>query len=596
MAMAMSVSAVGVVPAIASEGASGTFSGTAEGFHGEVKVTLTLENGEITDCVIEGEGETPNIGGAAMEKMQAEIIENKTVLVDSVSGASYTSSGVLAAIEAAVAEAGMAMTDFAEIEQAEAQTIEKETTLCILGAGGAGLTCAASALDNGLTDIIVLEKMSFAGGATSNAGGIDAGMSKLQAELEMEGDSVELIHDDIMRSGTDHDEELVWIMANEQGATLDWLKETHEIPFNDRYGSDFPEHTVQRFFVCDGGMSNAMSMLAQQIADNGADVMYETRAEEFIMDGDKVVGVKATDSKGNTVIVKADAVVVATGGYGSNQELISKNPGHLQYAVFYGVHSSEGDGQLMGEAIGAKMLNMGYAKMYPNGISQPGTNDGKATPMPSLTTTSNTGSFFVNKEGKRFVNENLPFADIKEATCLQPDEIMYLVMDQDGWDTWSGMVSTNSSAAGNISLETMEEYFESDDTQPTFTRGTLAEAAEKAGIDAEGLAATLAEWNATVEAGEDTAFGRTALIPFNEETTVYIVEQRLRFATTLGGFDITSNFECQKEDGTIIEGLYAVGECVGGPNGTEAIPGSMAAWAVTSGRVCGEYLSTILGK
>ncbi|ETP73891.1 succinate dehydrogenase/fumarate reductase flavoprotein subunit [Lachnospiraceae bacterium JC7] len=579
-------------------GITGEFSGTGKGFEGDVTVTLNLKDSVLESAEIVGDKETPNVGGKAIEKIMAEMNEHHTVNVDSVSGATYTSKGIEEALAAALAAAGMSKSDFPEIEKAEAKTIEKETDLLIIGGGGAGLTCGNAALNSGLKNVTILEKMSYTGGATSNAGGIDAGLSKLQEEVGLTGDSVQLIHDDIMASGEGHNEDLVWIMAENQGKTLDWLRDTEKVPFNDRYGSDFPEHTVQRFFVCDGGMSNAMEILTDNFTKKGGDLELETKAEELITDDEgKVIGVVATDADGNTINWKADAVVIATGGYGANAEMISEKKGDLQYAVFYGVKSSMGDGQKMGEKVGAKMLNMGYAKMYPNGISKgEDTIDGYATPMPTLTTVNTTGAFFVNKDSKRFVDETLAFADIKNATTKQPDEIMYIVMDQTGYDTWSEMVSTNTSAVGNISMEQQEEFFNSDSDHPTFARGTLKEAAEKAGLDPEALEAELKKWNETVESGKDAEFGRKALTKFDENSTVYIIEQRLRFATTLGGFDITKNFEAQKEDGTVIPGLYAIGEVTAGCNGTEAIPGSMAAWAVTSGYTCGQYLGEMLGK
>ena len=593
---ALTATAILGVSSMAGE-VNGSYTGTAKGFGGEVSVTITLEDGTLTDASILGEMETPNVGGEAMKIMQESMIGNQTVNVDAVAGATFTSTAVVEAVQAAVEAAGLSMEDFPVIEKAEATTIEKETGLLIIGGGGSGLTAGNSALEAGLTDVTILEKMAYTGGATSNAGGVDGGMSKLQEELGMTGDSYDQIFEDIMASGESHDEELVRIFADNMGATLDWMIETEGLPFTDRYASDFPEHTVQRFFVCEGGMSNAMSLLTQRFVEHGGNLEYNTRATELIQDENgAVVGAIAEDIDGNTIIYHAKAVVIATGGYGANQEMISSNPGDLAYAVFYGVQSSMGDGQKMGEALGTKMLNMGYAKMYPNGISLPGTNNGKATPMPTLTTVNTTGAIFVNKEGQRFINETVAFADIKDATTQQTDKIMYILMDQAGFDTWSGMVTTNTSVVGNISAEDMETYFDEDSDQPMFSRGTLEEVAADAGIDLAGLQETVEAWNATVESGEDTAFGRTALFPLDTEGTLYLIEQKLRFATTLGGFDVTANFECQLEDGTVIPGLYAVGECVGGPNGTEAIPGSMAAWAVTSGHLCGQYLGGLLAE
>ena len=580
---------------LAAEGE--TFTGTAKGFGGDVSVSITLADGTLTGAEITGEQETPNVGGEAMKVMQESMVSNQTVNVDAVSGATFTSNAVLEAVGAAVAEAGLTMEDFPVIEKAEGQELEKETDLLILGGGGSGLTAGNSALEAGVANVTILEKMAYTGGATSNAGGVDGGMSKLQEELGLTGDSYDQIYEDIMASGESHDEEIVRIFADNMGSTLDWMIETEGLPFNDRYGSDFPEHTVQRFFVCEGGMSNAMSLLTQRFIDLGGNLEYNTRATELVQDeSGAVVGVIAEDNDGNTIHYNAKAVIIATGGYGANQEMISSNPGDLAYAVFYGVQSSMGDGQMMGEAIGTKMLNMGYAKMYPNGISLPGTNNGKATPMPTLTTVNTTGAIFVNKEGQRFINETVAFADIKDATTQQTDKIMYLLMDQAGYDTWSEMVSTNTSAVGNITMEDQETYFDEDSDQPMFSRGTLEEVAADAGIDAEGLKATVDAWNEMVAAGEDSEYSRTALFPLDTEGTLYLVEQKLRFATTLGGFDVTANFECQLEDGTVIPGLYAVGECVGGPNGTEAIPGSMAAWAVTSGHLCGLQMGELLAE
>ncbi len=581
-------------PASAS-GVSGEFSGTAKGFGGDVTVTLTLENSELVNVVITGEKETPNVGGAAMADIAEKMIANKTVKIDGMTGATFTSDAIAAAVDAALAEAGLTRDAFAEVAKGEVQTIEETCDLVIIGAGGAGLTLANSALENGVANVVILEKMAYVGGATSNAGGIDAGCSKLQEELGMDKDDPEVILSDILRSGTGHNETLSRIMAENQGATLDWLRETEKAPFNDRYGSDFPEHTHQRFFVCEGGMKNCMEILAKNFEEKGGKLMLNTKAEKIVQDETgAVVGVEAVDTDGNTVKVTADAVVVATGGYGANGDMISEKKSDLSYAVFYGVQSSYGDGHKMGQELGAKMLNMGYAKMYPNGITIPGTANGKATPMPTLTCVNTTGAIFVNQDGNRFVNETLAFADIKNATCQQPEEIMYLLMDETGWAGWSEAVATNSSAAGRIEMEEMESYFGSNEA-PMFAKGTLDEIAAKAGIDAETLKATVENWNKTVDAGSDE-FGRNNLTKIDTEGTYYMVEQKLRFATTLGGFDITGNYEVQKEDGTLIPNLYAVGECVGGPNGTEAIPGSMACWAVVSGRMLGIQLGETLAK
>lgn len=131
---------------------------------------------------------------------------------------------------------------------------------------------------------------------------------------------------------------------------------------------------------------------------------------------------------------------------------------------------------------------------------------------------------------------------------------------------------------------------------PSFCRGTLDEAAAEAGLDAAALRETLDGWNAMVAAGKDSEFGRTALYSFDGDGTVCIIEQRLRYATTLGGMDVTENPEVLDADNQVIPNLYAVGECTSGANGIEAMPGCMLSWALNSGRIAGEKLAEVLAK
>jgi succinate dehydrogenase/fumarate reductase flavoprotein subunit len=362
-----------------------------------------------------------------------------------------------------------------------------------------------------------------------------------------------------------------------------WLIEDLNVPIYDRYPSDFPEHTVQRFFVVEGGSTGLTNTLADEFVKKGGTLLLETRATDFIMDGKSVAGAKALDKDGNEISIKAKKTILATGGFGNNLDMLTAD---ISNAVFYGVASSTGDGHKMAEAIGAKMVFMEYAKMYPQGISMEGTNAGRADPTSCLTTTNNTGAIYVNKEGKRVVDENLDFVSIKKATIPQTDQMIFLVMDQTAFDMWSKLVNDYPSPAGRVTYEEQEKWFNSEG-KPIFTRGTLKEAAELAGIDAGILAETVANWNKMVASGKDTEFGREELYELDTDSKFYIVEQRLRFATTLGGVDVNTKLEVKDNSDTIIPNLYAAGEVVGGANGIEAMPGCMLGWSVNSGRFAG---------
>lgn len=574
----------------------GDFTGTAQGFGGEVKVTLSIDGDKITDAKAEGDKETPGIGGAALEVMAQEMVDKNTVEVDAFSGATMTSKGVLEAAAKALEASGLALNDLAKVEissNIDVQT-EYETDILVIGAGGAGLTAANAAQEKGIKDIIVIEKMPFVGGASAQAGGFVGGGSELQKSLGLTGDSPDLIYEDIMRGGENtNNPELVRLMADNMGQTLDWLIKDLNVPIYNRYPSDFPEHTVQRFFIVEGGSTGLTNTLADEFVKDGGQLLLETKATEFIMDGGAVAGVKAEDKNGNLITIKAKKTILATGGFGNNLDMLTAD---ISNAVFYGVASSTGDGHKMAEAIGAKLVLMDYAKMYPQGISMEGTNAGRADPTSCLTTTNNTGAIYVNKEGKRVVDENLDFVSIKKATIPQTDQMIYLVMDQTAFDMWSQLVNDYPSPAGRVTFEEQEAWFSKEGGKPIFTRGTLEEAAELAGIDAAVLAETVSNWNGMVEAGKDTEFGREELFTLDTDSKFYIVEQRLRFATTLGGVDVNTALEVKNNTDGIIPNLYAAGEVVGGANGIEAMPGCMLGWAVNSGRFAGYSAAESLFK
>ena len=324
-----------------------------------------------------------------------------------------------------------------------------------------------------------------------------------------------------------------------------------------------------------------------------ASVLMETEAKSLLMDGETVVGAVAEDGDGNTVNIKAEKTILATGGYGNNPEMLSEA---LDNVLFYGAASSTGEGINMAKEIGAKLQFMDYVKMYPQGIEvAPG--QGRVATVHSMLTTQQTGAIYVNKEGKRVIDENLDFVSIKNATKEQTDKIIYLVMDQEAYDKWSVLAhgDENSSAAGRFTFEEQEKWFNTPDGTPIFRRGdNIEKVAESAGIDGASLKSTIDNWNQMVAAGNDSEFGREELYSLDTEGTVYIIEHKLRFATSLGGLNINENFEVLNTNDEVIPGLYAAGEMIGGVHGYESMPTCMLSWAVTSGRLAGETVAETL--
>ena len=330
-----------------------------------------------------------------------------------------------------------------------------------------------------------------------------------------------------------------------------------------------------------GSGAGAAEAMRNIIAENGTKVLLNTRATELITENGAVMGVIANDDE-TVYTIKADAVLMATGGYGNNKDLLE---GDMKNALYYGPVSSTGDGLLMATAIGADTRLLEYGKRYPNGIE---VSEGIAKStingnIPAWTKSA----ILINKEGKRVVNEKASNRTILETELQQTGQELFLVMDQETFETWKDALGYD-----------VDTYLELNGTAtPVFGHGdTLAAAAEAAGIDAEALAATVEAYNGYVEAGEDAEFGRSAdyMTMKIGDGPYYIVEQKPRFATTMGGLVIDEALEVINTDGAAIPGLFAAGEVVGGVMGDDSPSGANNGWAVTSGKLAAESIAAAL--
>lgn len=563
----------------------GTYTGTADGRNGPVTVEVTITGDAIEKIEVVSHEETEGIGTIAVDSLPDAIVESQSLGVEAVAGATITSEAILAAVADCVEQAGGDVEALKAVEVAEKTPTKEETIetdLVIVGGGGAGMAAAIRARELGL-DVVLLEKMSFMGGAISISGGnqVVSG-SQMQKDLGVTDDSVESMVEDFMANGANLNvPELITLYAANVGETSDWL-ESIGVTFNLEGGlHKLAEYSHDRELAYTGSGAGAAENMRNIIADNGAKVLLNTRATELITENGAVTGVVADD--GETVYtVKADAVLLATGGYGYNKDLLE---GDMKNALYYGPVSSTGDGLLMATAIGADTRLLEYGKRYPNGIE---VSEGiaKSTINGNIPAWK-LSAILVNKEGVRVVNEKASNRTILETELQQTGQQLYLVMDQATFDVWKDALGYDVSA-----------YLEANGTTtPVFGHGdTLAEAAAAAGVDAAALEATVETYNGYVEAGEDAEFGRGAeyLTVKIGDGPYYIVEQKPRFATTMGGLVIDEALEVINTDGAVIPGLYAAGEVVGGVMGDDSPSGANNGWAVTSGKLAAESIAAAL--
>ena len=572
----------------------GVYTAQANGNNGPVTVEVEVSDTEILSVKVTEHAETAGLSDTPIERIPAKIVEGQTLAVDTVSGATNTSNAILKAAEDALAQAGAdieALKAVQEKDETAGETAERHVQALVIGAGGSGLAAAITLQEQGI-ETLVVDKMANAGGATALTGAlINGGCSKQQAERGVTDDVQTMFMDAMVYGSFQNDARMTWLMVNNTGDSVDWLHDTVGVEFEEAI-NHFPEHTNDRAFYPKGKQPGYLTgTMEQHYLSNGGELLLETRAQHLLTEDGRVIGASCSTADG-TLNIYADVTLLATGGYGAS---VALRPADQMGTLFYGASASTGDGIIMAEEVGAMTHYMQYLKSYPQGIEKPldGGNitaDGTTfrgnayiSPLASQAVTLNDGAIYVNVEGERCMNENMDFVSIKKVTQKQTDMTVYLVMDQKGYDNWMGMMEVSA----GLTPEIVAPWLDADDGKPVFRKGaTVEEAAAKAGIDAEKLSATVAHFNEMVASGKDDDFGRAEMsVGLDSDGPIYIVEQRLRMATSLGGLKTSTSFEVYDENEQAIDGLYACGEVIGGVHGDESMPSNCVAWAVTSGRL-----------
>ena len=596
-------------------GVSGDFTGTAKGFGGDVSVTLTLTDGAITGCTAEGKDETEGVGSQAIAKMPGEIAENGSIAVDGVSGATITSTAIKEAAAAALTAAGLNPDDYktAVENNAVAEDSTVEADVVVVGAGGAGMTAAITAAGEGKS-VVILESQSMVGGNSVRAtGGMNAGKTVYQDENEFGEsagvektlktaaekyadnetitalaktvseqwaayqanptgyfDSVELMELDTMIGGKGiNDPELVETLCENSADAIDWLDE-HGITLHNV--SSFGGASVKRIHRpvnAEGKTVSVGSYMIPLLQENcekaGVKMMLDTTATEILTDANgAAVGVKATGASGETVTVNTKAVVLATGGFGANLDMVVKYKPELKGFMTTNAPGIQGQGIEMAQAIGAATVDMDQIQIHPTVEAN----------TAALITEGlrGDGAVLINAEGKRFIDEVGTRDVVSAAEIAQTGSYSWLVVDQ-------AMVDASSVIQGYIK----KGY--------TVTGETYEELGKAMGVDAAAFAETMEKWNGYVEAKNDPDFGRTSFANPLNTAPYYAVKVTAGVHHTMGGLKINANTEVLNEKGEVIPGLFAAGEVTGGVHGANRLGGNAVADFTVFGRIAGAAAS-----
>lgn len=581
------VAAFAVVSAGACAYTPGTYTATYPGINGPVPVTVTFDKTKITKVVVGTNKETVGIGQQAVEKLPGAIVARQSALVNVVSGATLTSNAIVAGVKDCIRQAGGdPEVKPLKAKQAKAAASKTMTTdLVIIGGGGAGMIAAINAADRGL-NVVLLEKMSFLGGATAICGGsvITQG-AQIQKELGVKDDTPSKMAYDLLDNGHQrNDLNALTFYADNIGKSIDWaMKKGVQFEKNFSFRA---EYRTPRMVPLAGGCPRYAQTLRDLIAKTKVKVLLNTKATEILMKNGAAVGVKAVGENGTAYTVKGKAVLLATGGFGYNKDMLA---GQLKNSLYYGPVSSTGDGHRMAEKIGAAMQLMECGKIYPQGIEV-------APGIAKSTLQGNIGAYdeagiMVDHTGHRVINEKGSGKDMIAIQLKQPKSMLFLVLDEKSFKGFTNRVKRNGVSEGDI-----QTYLAVNGSKaPIFIKGnTLEEAAKTAGIDAKALRETVQKYNTYVKNGKDLEFNRQPKFmkkTIDENGPFYIVEQKPRFATTLGGVVVTTKLEVLDKKGHVIPNLYAAGEVANAVHGDDSAPGANVAWGITSGKAVSDVIA-----
>ena len=592
----------------ASSLTDGTYTAAARGNNGDVNVTVVISDGKIADVQVGDHGETAGISDPAIERIPAAIVENQSVSVDTVSGATNTSNAILTAVKDCIEQAGGNVEDFsAPVEQVTSDAVEEyEADVVVVGAGGSGSAAAVAACQQG-AKVIVLEKAASVGGSSAMSGGMAAVYSSLQdADPTVTFTASEWLSDWLAQQNYMVNAPMIYKYITESGKTVDWLMENGMVfNFVGHHQEALMDSPFKTYHKWSGeGFAPTMSAMLKQIEQNGGQLMLETAGKEIIMENGQAAGVIAAKPDGTTVKVHAKAVVIATGGYGASAEKMEEVLGFKANGINSGAQT--GDGIEMGIAAGA--ATEGYTNVEFHGAHSAFDliadlpNGGESLNHMAI----NPSALWVNVDGYRFTNEDICYDSsyIGNVTARQGDHY-YALVDQHFIDTLSetgeiGLGVTKDGAAfgapGPAHDEpwiTLKEEIEAGLANGvTVKADTLEDLAAQAGINAENLVASVEAYNAFCAVGVDEMYSKEAqfLIPM-EEGPYYLIMGRTTELCTLGGLKITTNMEVVDTENQVIPGLYSAGvDCSGSMynNAYVSYEGVTMGWVMTSGRLAGE--------
>lgn len=598
-----------VAPAMADGMTAGTYTATAKGMYDGLTVAVTVTETAIENIEIVSYNETAP-GWPALEKIPAAIIENQSLAVDTVAGATRTSEGVLAAVELALTEAGADIESFKNPVEAKEEvapsyypvmgsyevpeTWDESYDVVVVGGGFAGLAAAYSAVESGAS-VTLIEKLSTTGGNSAINGGQYAAYTStlaagLQEKYDLVPDTAEKHIEDTIAGGDNmSDPELVELMVYASPVYFNLLLE-NGLQIRDTLARPGGHYGYRTYVTENQVGSDITNLQLEMLQKTNADIQLETKMVEIYRTRDeenKVVGIRVSTADGYKTIEAKKGVILATGGFSANVEMRETQVPYLteDLPTTNIKAASTGEGIYLAQAIGANTTQMSNIQRYPWADPNTGVLDSYAVwPF----TGPSYGVIYVDYQGNRYVNEGDRRDVCANAASNSGFISTYAIFTQ---PVVSGFAYDSEIAAGVesgriLKGDTLEELVEK--------INAFAVKGEYPEVTVENLKATIEKHNSYIDSGVDPDFGKVmaATMVKIEEGPYYALPQYPSVHHTMGGLVIDTKTQVYDIYGQVIPGLYAAGEVTGGVHGTNRLGSNADADACGIGYVSGFVVAT----
>lgn len=553
-----------------------TTQGTGVGKHGDVTVAVTFDSGKIKDIKIVKQQENPVLAAKVFTDLKQHVIDTNSVQLDAISGATFSSKGFLDAVADAAKKAGVTLSkaDKKAIKKV-VKTLPKESTydVVVIGAGGAGFSAAIEAKNAG-ANVVLLEKMPAVGGNSLISGAeMNAAKNWVQPKLGINDDSPELHAEDTYKGGDmKGDMNVIKVMTHNALDAAKWCRDYLGVRFEDDNLFFFGGHSRKRALIPVGHTGTEFITKFQAKADElGIPVITNMKAEELIKDkSGRVVGVKATMNGASYTFNAKGGVVLATGGFGANPEMVKKyNPKIDERFKTTDAPGTTGEALYMAERAGAQLVNMGYIQTYP--ICDP-----ISGVIELIADARFDGAIMLNQEGKRFVEE-----------LQRRDVLSEAILKQTGgycWVLWNDKIGSIS----NTVKEHPTEYEAFTKQGIMATCDDLKCVADFTKIPFDSLKSTVNRVSSMTGKGNDKDFNHRSGLVDMTQGKYYVIKAVPSVHHTMGGVRINEKAQALTAEGKAIPGLWAAGEVTGVTHGTNRLGGNAYTDIIVFGRIAGK--------